>query len=75
MLFHTFEGQLVMSLHCPNIHPRKRMLLFEMDDSQGKLRILNEITGNWYDQIGGTTKPWGYPEPTTEDPCFRKDWT
>lgn len=74
MLFHTFEGQLIMALHCPNVHPRKRMLLFEMDDSGGKLRILNEITGNWYNQIGGATSPRHYHDVLKEAPCFRKDW-
>ena len=72
MLFRTFSGQLMMSLHCPNIHPRKRMLLFEMDDRRGKLSIINECTGNWFGGIGGNTNFRGYREPLKEEPVFSK---
>ncbi len=68
MLFYTFEGQLMMALHCPNIHSKKRMLLFEMDERYGKLRIINEVTGNWYNGIGGSAHPWGFPEKLKEEP-------
>ena len=71
MLFRTFSGQLMMSLHCPNIHPKKRMLLFEMDESRGKLAIINECTGNWFNGIGGNNFR-GYREPVKEDPVFSK---
>lgn len=74
MLFTTFEGQLMMSLHCPNEHPKKRMLLFEMEESRGKLRILNEVTGNWYAGIGGRYAEYRYRDALTEEPAFRKDW-
>lgn len=53
MLFRDFDGQLVMSLHCSNTHHLKKMLLFEMEEKNGKLAIINEITGNWADGIGG----------------------
>ena len=72
MLFRTFQGQLMMSLHCPNIHPKKRMLLFEMDESRGKLSIINECTGNWFNGIGGNTNFRGYREPLKEQPVFSK---
>ena len=72
MLFRTFSGQLMMSLHCPNIHPKKRMLLFEMDDRFGKLSIINECTGNWFGGIGGNTNFRGYREPLKEEPVFSK---
>ena len=47
MLFKTFEGKLMMALHSPNRGGKERMLIFEMEDDNGKLRIINEITGNW----------------------------
>lgn len=67
MLFHTFEGKLIMALHCPNDHPKKRMLLFEMEDKDGELYIINEVTGNWYDRGGGCIKKYAYENPCTED--------
>ncbi len=48
MLFHTFDGKLMMSLHAPNRHTDKHMMLFEMEERNGELYIVNEITGNWY---------------------------
>ena len=78
MLFRTFPGpsgaggMLMMALHCPNIHPKKRMLLFEMDESRGRLAIVNECTGNWFNAIGGNTNFRGYRETLKEDPVFSK---
>lgn len=70
MLFYAFDGRLIMALHCPNVPDRKHMLLFEMDETRGQLRIVNELTGNWYDQIGGVTNPWHYREPYAGEPCI-----
>ncbi len=75
MLFHTFGGQLMMSLHCPNIHPQKRILLFEMEESKGGIYIVNEVTGNWYNKVGGIAKGYAYKDPCTETPCFAKNPT
>lgn len=47
MLFNRFDGTLMMTLHCPNIPQKERMLLFEMEMKGNKLHIINEITGNW----------------------------
>lgn len=47
MLFTTFEGKLVLTIHSPNIVGNERLLMFEMEDKNGKLRIINELTGNW----------------------------
>ena len=47
MLFTDFEGRLLMGLHSPNRSGQERMLLFEMEDENGHLRIRNELTGNW----------------------------
>ena len=70
MLFKTFGGQLMMSLHCPNDHARKRILLFEIMEDGNKLRIINEVTGNWYNAIGGIGNKFAYPVPCREKPCF-----
>ena len=67
MLFRAFNGKLMMSLHCPNIHPKKRILLFEMEDEGDKLVIRNEVTGNWYNNAGGSAEKWHYSVPCTED--------
>ncbi len=70
MLFRTFEGQLMMSLHCPNIHALKRILLFEMEEQGGRLHIINEATGNWYNNIRGTAGNYRYKDACIEEPAF-----
>ncbi len=70
MLFRTFGGRLMMSLHCPNVHQLKRILLFEMEEKGNDLRIVNEVTGNWYHTIRGSAQHYRYPVPTTEEPVF-----
>ena len=67
MLFKTFEGKLMMSLHCPNIHKKKRILLFEMEENGDSLAIRNEITGNWYNNAGGSAQNWRYKTACTEE--------
>ena len=68
MLFHRFDGQLMMSMHAPNHpHDKKRMLLFEMDDRDGKLRTMNECTGNWF-SIDKAKEPAGYYTYTPTSP-------
>ena len=73
MLFRTFSGQLMMACHCPNDHSRKRILLFEMEETADALHIVNEVTGNWYQTIGGRGKAYAYRTPCTELPCFSRD--
>ena len=71
MLFRTFEGQLMMSLHSPNIHQHKRILLFEMEENAGKLQIINEVTGNWNQRIGDTPgQEYKSSCPCIEEPQF-----
>ena len=73
MLFRTFEGQLMMSLHSPNIHQYKRILLFEMEETAGKLHIINEVTGNWNQRIGDTPgQEYKSKSPCIEEPHFTK---
>ena len=62
MLFRTFEGQLMMALHCPNVHTKKRMLLFTMEETEDSIHIVNEITGNWYNGASGPAKGYLYEE-------------
>ena len=65
MLFHRFDGQLMMALHAPNHpHQKKRMLLFEMEEKPDGLAVLNECTGNWM-SIDKAREPQGY---YTQDP-------
>lgn len=73
MLFRTFGGQLMMSLHCPNRHADKRILLFEMEETADGLHIINEVTGNWYNNVAGIAKGYAYKEPCVELPCFGTD--
>jgi len=40
MLFRTFDGRLVMSLHSPNGGPEQRIRFFEMEDTGETLRIV-----------------------------------
>ncbi len=73
MLFYAFSGQLMMACHCPNDHSRKRILLFEMEETEDALHIVNEVTGNWYGAIGGHGARFAYQTPCKELPCFQHD--
>ncbi len=73
MLFRAFSGQLMMACHAPNDHPRKRMLLFEMEETESALHIVNEVTGNWYGSLGGHGARYAYADPCREIPCFARD--
>lgn len=73
MLFKTFSGQLMMACHGPNDHPRKRILLFEMEEKEESIHIVNEVTGNWYQAIGGIAKGYAYKEKCVENPQFSKN--
>lgn len=73
MLFYTFGGQLMMACHCPNDHPKKRILLFEMEEDENGLHVVNEVTGNWFHVAGGPAKGWVYEQPCVEIPSFAKD--
>jgi arabinan endo-1,5-alpha-L-arabinosidase len=43
MLFRTFDGRLVMSLHAPNSGPGQRIRFFETEDTSETLRIIREL--------------------------------
>jgi arabinan endo-1,5-alpha-L-arabinosidase len=51
MLFRSFEEKLMMVLHSPNGGVKERMLIFEMDELDGRLYTRHEITGNWYSKF------------------------
>lgn len=44
MLFETFDGQLMMSLHSPNSGPDQRIHFFEMEDTGATLRVVRAFT-------------------------------
>ena len=73
MLFHTFSGQLMMACHCPNDHPRKRILLFEMEETDTDVRVINEVTGNWFAGVGGPGKDYAICSGLKEVPVFSAD--
>ena len=76
MLFKTFSGQLMMSLHCPNRHEVKRILLFEMQENRNKpgIHIVNEVTGNWYFSTAGVGGPQKMIRVKSKElPCFSQD--
>lgn len=73
MLFYTFSGQLMMACHCPNDHPKKRILLFEMEEDENGIHVINEVTGNWYHVAGGHAKDWVYRQQCEEIPSFAID--
>ena len=76
MLFKTFGGQLMMSLHCPNRHEVKRILLFEMQENRNKpgIHIVNEVTGNWYFSTAGVSGPQKMIRVKSKElPCFAAD--
>jgi len=71
MLFRSFDGRLIMPLHSPNIHKEKRILLFEMEEKNGRLAIINEITGNWYKKVDdGPGSAYRYNDDCIEEPRF-----
>ena len=39
MIFKTFDGRLMLTLHQPNVTPDERMALFEIEDTGETLRI------------------------------------
>lgn len=71
MLFTTFGGQLMMALHCPNRHEAKRILLFEMEETFDGIHIINEVTGNWYNNVEGIARGFAYKDRCVEEPSFR----
>jgi hypothetical protein len=42
-----------------------------MEESADGISIVNEVTGNWYNNVAGIAKGYAYREPCAEFPCFR----
>lgn len=49
------------------------ILLFEMEEKEGKLSIINEATGNWYKNAKGRAKNWVYTKDYTDEPVFSEN--
>lgn len=49
-LFTALDGRLLMALHAPDEPGQERILLFEMEEREGQLMIINELTGNWFER-------------------------
>jgi arabinan endo-1,5-alpha-L-arabinosidase len=45
MIFRTFDGRLMLTLHQPNEFPNERIHLFELEDTGETLRIVRELAG------------------------------
>ena len=45
MIFRTFDGRLMLTLHQPNESPKERIHLFELADTGETLRIVRELAG------------------------------
>ena len=71
MLFRTFEVELVMCLHSNNNPREKHIHLFQMEEKGNSLHIVNEVTGNWYDRMGGGGGKYRYAVPARETGCFQ----
>jgi len=69
-LFRRLEdNQLMMSMHVADRGP-KMFNLFEMEERNGELYIVNEITGNWYNTVGGNALPYKKDVPCIDEPAF-----
>jgi hypothetical protein len=72
MLFRKLDdGQLIMSMHLADRGP-KILSFFEMEEKDGALHIINEITGNWLISVGGTALPYKKNISSCEEPAFTK---
>ncbi|UQZ87596.1 hypothetical protein SK3146_06898 [Paenibacillus konkukensis] len=45
MLFRTFDGRLMLTIHTPNRTPDERPIFLEVEDAGGKLRVKGEYCG------------------------------
>jgi hypothetical protein len=72
MIFRKLDdGQLIMSMHLADRGP-KMLSFFEIEEKNGDLHIINEITGNWLVSVGGTALPYKKNVPSCEEPAFTK---
>jgi arabinan endo-1,5-alpha-L-arabinosidase len=72
MLFRKLDDNtLIMSMHVADRGP-KMVTFFEMEEKDGDLHIVNEITGNWFHTVGGNAEKYKSPIPCTDEPAFTK---
>jgi arabinan endo-1,5-alpha-L-arabinosidase len=65
------DNQLMMSFHVADAGP-KRFCLCEMEERGNDLYIINEVTGNWFDTVGGNAKKYRSPVRPIEEPAFTR---
>jgi len=63
------NNQLMMSMHCADRGP-KMFALFEMEDKNGELNIINEAIGNWTHILGGDALPYKKNVRCIDEPAF-----
>lgn len=63
------DNQLMMSQHVADQGP-KMLTIYEMEERNGELHIVNEITGNWLNVVGGAAKPFRKAMPCVEEPAL-----
>jgi len=63
------DNQLMMSQHIADRGP-KMFCIFEMEERNGDLHIVNEITGNWMHTVGGAALPFKKNTPCIEEPAM-----
>ena len=70
-VFRRFDdNQLMMSLHVADAGP-KMLAIFEMEERNGELHIVNELTGNWMHTVGGAAMPFR-KAPCVEEPAMTR---
>ena len=69
VLFRRLEdGQLMMSMHVADKGP-KMLTIFEMEERDGQLHIINELTGNYLHTAGGNAMKYRRPA-IAEEPAM-----
>ncbi len=63
------DNQLMMSQHVADRGP-KMLAIYEMEERNGQLHIVNDLTGNWLTSVGGTALKYKKTVPCTEEPAF-----
>ena len=41
MIFEGFDGKLYMVIHTPNVRPRERAVIFEIEETEDSYRIIS----------------------------------
>ena len=65
------DDQLMMSFHVADAGP-KMLCICEMEERGDDLYIVNELTGNWFDTVGGNAKKYRSPVRPIEEPAMTR---